>query len=102
MTLYVGARDPEAYQLVLKNASFDFSEVIDTDITVRLPNGDRVNWATWSRSPGAGQITLTHLFAPDGSDVPMPGRYRITGWLITAAGRRRIAPVLTEPFENYD
>lgn len=99
---YVGARDPEEIQLVISDPGYNFAAVTGDDITVTLPGGgERRDWL-WTRDTSVpGQITLTHLFASDGSDVPRPGRYKFTGWLLTAASKRRL-PLLFKTFNPYD
>lgn len=100
---YVGARAPETFALVIVDQGFVFTGINGEDIVVTLPRGgERRTW-TWARDTSvAGQITLTHTFAADGSDVPRAGVYRFTGWLLTGGAKvKRIDP-LEKEFFPYD
>lgn len=98
--IYVGARDPEFVTLVISDPAFDFSTVTDTELVVTDPSGrTHVSWE-WSRTPAAGKIYLTHVFAPDGSDVPQAGTWRVRGFLLTNAAPKRVRPA-TFPVSDY-
>lgn len=94
MTIYVGAATPEAIKLVVKDPTFNFATVTGTDLQVKAPGADvAVTWGSWALDASvSGQITLTRPFAAGGGDVPKPGRYTITGRLLTASSSRRITP----------
>ena len=92
--MYVGARDPEFAEIVIADAEFDFATVTSAELEVETPGPtETLSW-DWSLDTSIpGQITLTHVFAADGSDVPRVGPYIVTGWLLTPASRRRVDPV---------
>lgn len=106
MPVYVGSRDPEALDLRITSTGFDLTTVTGVELTVRSPAGAALSWP-WTIAAGAQAtvLHLTHLFAVDGSDVPVVGNYIIAGWLIVAPGgvettRRRIKPI-TVPAVAY-
>lgn len=92
MTLYVGARDPEAISLVITDATFDFAAVTAAQLRTTSPAGFDLPWS-WTRTPAAGQITLTHVFSSSAEDLTEAGEYIVVGELLTATSQRRIKPI---------
>lgn len=101
MTLYVGARDPESVEVVVTDATFDFTTVTGTEIEIIHPAGRRVTWSWSANTSVPGRVTLTHVCASTGDDVPEVGDYTLIGWLLTATSRRRIVPTRIGPAVAY-
>ena len=49
MTLYVGARDPEAISLIITDATFDFATVTAAQLRTTSPAGFDLPWS-WTRT----------------------------------------------------
>src|ERR1041384_3555501 len=96
MTLYVGARDPEAICIVETSAAndpFDFSTVTSAEITVKNPKKTMLAWSWDVQNKTPTSLQLYHLFSSDGSDAQVAGNYQVTGWLVTARSCRRLKTI---------
>jgi hypothetical protein len=94
--IWVGARDPEDVAITITDADFDLSLVTDVEIDVRLRNNPErvITWTWWTIEDATEtSLTLVHVFAEDGSEVPVPGTYVVSGWLVTPSTRRRMRAV---------
>lgn len=92
-------RSPEYIELVVyrpaDDTGFDYNDITSVDITVHGPRGV-LSWDWTTTIESATVVRLRHAFASDGSDATSPGIYSFTGWLISAASRRRIRKATVE------
>jgi len=99
---YVGARDPEAIDLMFTQpvGGFDLSTVTGVELKVRSPKNNTLTWAWTLGSQTATELRVSHVFSTDGKDAKEEGSYVVSGWLVTSTSRRRIKPVKVT-FERY-
>lgn len=88
MTIFAGDRRRKAYALALEAADddVDFTEVSSWEMRVRLPTGGHSTWAAFASQVTESSAVLTHVFADDGSDLPVAGPYDVIAWLTFADG----------------
>ena len=96
--VYAGASSPEAYRHTCTPSETvpDLSVVTGASLEVTRPNGTVVTWAVqWpALVHTTGVLTIVHVYAADGSDVPAAnvGGHTIVAKLTIAGGTRRTVP----------
>lgn len=73
-------------------SNLDLSTVSAVSLIVRDPNGVERTWSATVSGSSTAQLTATHSFAADGSDVPVATEYRIMPHLTVPGGVRRCVP----------
>lgn len=90
MTLYAGAEGPETVVMKLGHSpDFDFTAVTAAEIVVRKPDRNIVIWSVILSAQTTTTLTLTHVLAAAGADVPKAGEYVIYARLTVPGGHVR-------------
>lgn len=88
--VYVGDSSPKAYVLVLDREDgddIDLTTVETAELSVlRKGETSPVTWAASISHATTTAITLTHVFAADGTDLPNAGLYAVVARLTTPGG----------------
>lgn len=94
ITVYRGAVAPEALAVVITSgqSNIDLTTVSAVSLIVRDSNGVERTWSATVSGSSIAQLTATHSFAADGSDVPIATEYRIMPRLTVPGGFRRCVP----------
>jgi hypothetical protein len=93
-TVFRDAREPEALAVTITRgkSGLDLSTVSAVTLLVRDDQGNERTWTTVISQQTATQLTATHVFAADGTDVPVVTTYRVMPRLQVPAGIRRCEP----------
>ncbi len=94
ITVYRGAKAPEALAVVITSgqSNLDLTTVSAVSLIVRDSQGVERTWTATVSGLSTAQLTATHAFAADGSDVPLATEYRVMPQLTVPGGVRRCVP----------
>jgi len=92
--VYAEAADPETIfvDVVPSDTVPDLSVVTAASFSVTTPGRQRVTWAASIIAQTSTLLSLAHVFAANGADVPRAGNYTIVVLLTTPDGVRRTEP----------
>lgn len=104
--LYVGARDESVVlHLVPEGDDVDFTFVVTGECTIEVqqPDGSSGSWPATVSNVTTTTITLTHVLAADGSDVPKAGPLKFYGKMpVVGGGFIRSQAFVVPAFEEFD
>lgn len=94
ITVFRGAKAPEALAVVITSgqSNLDLTTVSAVSLVVRDSAGVERTWNATVSGSSVAQLTATHSFAADGTDVPTATEYRIMPQLTVPGGVRRCVP----------
>lgn len=94
ITVYRGAKGPEALAVTITRgkSNLDLTTVSAVTLVVRDSLGVERSWTAAVSGQSTAQLTATHTFAADGSDVPTVTTYRVMPHLTVPSGVRRCVP----------
>jgi len=94
ITVFRGARAPEALAVTITSgqSNLDLTTVSGVTLLVRDSAGVERTWNATLSGLSSAQLTATHSFAADGTDVPTATEYRIMPQLTVPGGVRRCVP----------
>lgn len=101
MTVYVGAKEPEAVAGVIRTGTtgVDLSTVTAGRFIVRIPHpsGSLVTWSCALSEQSSAAVKLTHVFAAvelpgEVTEVPYPGKYVVVPEIAIGGVWRRCKP----------
>ena len=101
ITVYRGAQAPEALAVSIARgkSNLDLSTVSAVSFIVRDEAGIERTWTTTVTGQSVTQLTATHVFASDGTDVPDAAVYRVMPHLTVPGGIRRCVPFSLQVLE---
>ncbi len=103
MTVYAGDRSPKAFALdVTPNDGVNLSQVTAWEMRVRRPDGTRATWSADASGVTPTTAKVTHVFAADGSDLPIPGAYDVIVWLtFSNGGQLQTDPYMLTVYDSF-
>jgi hypothetical protein len=101
ITVYRGARAPEALAVTITRgrSNLDLTSVSAVTLVVRDEQGTERSWTASVSGAAADQLTATHVFSSDGTDVPVAKVYRVMPQLTVPGGIRRCVPFSLQVLE---
>jgi hypothetical protein len=101
-TLYAGDRAPKTYELSIgETAGIDYTTATAWAMSVRRPDGTYATWAVTTGPLTPTAVTLVHLFAEDGSDLPLVGAYDVRALATLPGGEIQSEPVTEFAADPY-
>jgi hypothetical protein len=101
--LHQGDGSPASYVLqVVSEDGTDLTTVSAAVIKVQFPDLSFHDWAVIISNQTPSAMTLTHVFAADGSDLPMPGVYYAYALLTVGAGHIRSDTRQIPVFDTFE
>jgi hypothetical protein len=99
--VFRGAKAPEALAVTITRgkSDLDLGTVTGATLVVRDEAGVERTWTTTLSGQSALQLTATHVFAGDGSDVNIVAVYRVMPHLAVPGGTRRCEPFTLQVLE---
>lgn len=101
ITVYRGAKAPEALAVTITRgrSNLDLTSVTAVTFVVRDEQGVESTWNASVSGVSNAQLTATHTFKADGTDVPVAKVYRVMPHLAVPGGVRRCVPFSLQVLE---
>jgi hypothetical protein len=90
--IFRGAKGPEALEVTIATGDSGIVMTTVTAVTLVRVDATATDWTTDLSNTTVSSLKATHIFASDGSDVPIPARYQFIAHLSTPGGMRRAGP----------